>query len=120
MNRGTIKFSKTGSNEILAEFPFSSALPELARVKLTRAGNTDPLKKENASVFGGYLAYIAATLAHVEGLPKIKPEEVTEETMLEFNCLFDFVLEMPDDGSDQAAIDGETDENPTVTQPASS
>lgn len=120
MNQGSIKFSKVGSDEQIAEFPFSAALSRLAAMKLTSAGNLDALKKENNWVTGTYIAYLAATMAHVDGLPKIKPEDVSRETMLEFSCLFDFDFDVPMLEQQASAEQDEVDENPTVTRPASS
>ncbi len=121
MNRGTIVFSMAGSDDEIARFPFSAALFNLARVKLTRAGNTFPLEKGNADTFGSYVVYLAAGLAHIKDLPEIKPEDVTQERMLEFECVFNYTLEGFEDVNQQpAGQQAEVDENPTATPPASS
>lgn len=114
-------FSMAGSDEEIARFPFSAALFNLARVKLTRAGNTFPLEKGNADTFGSYVVYLAAGLAHIKDLPEIKPEDVTQERMLEFECVFNYTLEGFEDANQQSADQqAEVDENPTATPPASS
>lgn len=121
MNRGTIVFSMAGSDDEIARFPFSAALFNLARVKLTRAGNTFPLEKGNADTFGSYVVYLAAGMAHIKGLPEIKPEDVTQERMLEFECVFNYTLEGFEEANQEPGKQqAEVDENPTVTPPASS
>lgn len=123
MNRGTLRFSKVGSDELLAEFPFSQAIASLARVRLTNAGNTKIIESDapdDNETFGLYVGYTAAKLAKVKDLPEIKPKDVNRETMLEFSAFFDVVLEMPQTGESDLFEAGEVDENPTGTQAESS
>lgn len=121
MNRGTVRISKVGSDEVIAEFPFTYALTNLARVRLTNAGNTAILEggSENAEALGLYVGYMAARLAHVEGLPEIKPEDVTYERMLEYSVFWDMTLELPQPDNDGQEGD-DVDENPTDTPAGSS
>lgn len=123
MNRGTLKFSKVGSDELLAEFPFSQAIASLAKVRLTNAGNTKLTESdapEDNETFGLYVGYTAAKLAKVKGLPDIEPKDVNRETMLEFSAFFDVLLELPPADEADLSEAGEADENPTGTQAGSS
>lgn len=123
MNRGTLKFSKVGSDELVAEFPFSQAVASLARVRLTNAGKAEIAESDAAEdneTFGLYVGYTAAKLAKVEGLPDIEPKDVCRETMLEFSAFWDVVLEMPAARDVDLSEAGEADENPTGTQAESS
>lgn len=123
MNRGTLKFSKAGSDELVAEFPFSQAIASLARVRLTNAGKAEIVESdtpEDNETFGLYVGYTAAKLAKIEGIPDIAPEDVSRETMLEFSAFWDVLLEMPPADKADLAEAGEVAENPTGTQAESS
>ncbi len=116
MNRGSIQISKTGSDEVLADVPFSQALTDLARVRLTNAGNTAVLERGNGNTeaFGLFVGYTAARLARVEDLPDIDPADVTYERMLELATGWDFLLTLPET-EDKPGKGEALDENPTVT-----
>ncbi len=115
MNNGKITFSKCGSDEVVGSYPMSQGIYNLARVRLTKANNTDVLN--DPETLGLYVAYLAAKLARIKGVPDLKPNSVTAEDLFIFNTIFDFELETPDESKD---AEQEIDENPTDTLPESS
>ena len=118
MNNGKITFSKCGSDEVVGSYPMSQGIYNLARVRLTKANNTDVLG--DPETLGLYVAYLAAKLARIKGVPDLKPNSVTAEDLFIFNTIFDFELEAPETLDESEGVGQEIDENPTDTLPESS
>ena len=114
MNNGKITFTRCGSDEVVGSYPISQGIYNLARVKLTKANNTDVLNDKE--VRGLYVAYLAAKLARIKGVPDLKPNSVTAEDLF----IFDFELEFPETPAESKDAEQEIDENPTDTLPESS
>lgn len=118
MNNGKITFTRCGSDEVVGSYPMSQGIYNLARVQLTKAKNTDVLS--DAETLGLYVAYLAAKLARIKGVPDLKPNSVTAEDLFIFNTIFDFELEVPEAPAESKDAEQEIDENPTDTLPESS
>lgn len=118
MNIGKITFTRCGSDEVVGSYPMSNGIYNLARVQLTKANNTDILNDQEAA--GLYVAYLAAKLARIKGVPDLKPNNVTAEDLFVFNTVFDFVLDIPETHAESGDVEQEIDENPTDTLPESS
>lgn len=118
MNNGKITFTRCGSDEVVGGYPMSQGIYNLARVRLTKAKNTDVLN--DPETLGLYVAYLAAKLARIKGVPDLKPNSVTAEDLLIFNTVFDFELEAPETPAESKDAEQEVDENPTDTLPESS
>lgn len=118
MNNGKITFSMCGSDEVVGSYPISQGIYNFAYVLLTKANNTDVLSDKEVS--GLYVAYLAAKLARIKGIPDLKPKTVTAEDLFIFNTVFDFELDIPETPAESTGAEQEIDENPTDTLPESS
>lgn len=118
MNNGKITFSKCGSDEVVGSYPLSNGIYNFVRVQLTKANNTDILNDREVS--GLYVAYVAAKLARIKGVPDLKPSTVTAEDLYIFNTVFDFEIDEPETQAESGDAEHEIDENPTDTLPESS
>lgn len=118
MNKGKITFTKCGSDEVVGSYPISQGIYNFARVLLTKANNTEVLSDKE--VAGLYVAYLAAKLARIKGIPDLKPNSVTAEDLFIFNTVFDFELDIPETPAESKDAEQEIDENPTDTLPESS
>ncbi len=118
MNNGKITFTRCGSDEVVGSYPMSNGIYNFAYVLLTKANNTDVLSDKEVS--GLYVAYLAAKLARIKGIPDLKPKTVTAEDLFIFNTVFDFELDIPETPAESTGAEQEIDENPTDTLPESS
>lgn len=118
MDKGKITFSRCGSDEVIGSYPISQGIYNFAYVLLTKANNTDVLSDKEVS--GLYVAYLAAKLARIKGIPDLKPKTVTAEDLFIFNTVFDFELDIPETPAESTGAEQEIDENPTDTLPESS
>lgn len=113
MKNGTVRYTKVGTDEVIAEYPYPNVLFALTRSRLRAAKN-----KSFDNDIDAMANYGALSLAEMKGntlveLPDIK--DVTPEDVL-MACI-DIDIEIVQPEQEDA---GDVDPNPTVTKGASS